>query len=161
MRKWIYAALLCLVLLVPMVSRGQSINYYPPAGGTTTIYTKALNEGSNTEVIRVTVPVGGAVSFKVLWTAYASDETDFQAVVNSNSVGAVNKAGTISAATGSDGADLNPLSAGSFSCTESVGVGATYVLFQLNCTSSLAQTTLQGYVVILPNYPASPTVVVP
>jgi len=158
MRKVLIAALLC---LLPSVVGAQSINYYPPAGGVT-VHTKALTEASNTEVIRVTVPLNQVVSFKVLWTAFATDGTEYQAVGNSNTVTAVNKPVTgIAVATGTDGGDVNPVSAGTFSCSESIGAGATYIYFQLSCTSSLAQTTLNAYAVVLPNVPASLTVVVP
>lgn len=42
-------------------------------------------------------------------------------------------------------ADANAVSAGTLTCTETTSAGTNAVMFTLDCTSSLTQTTLDAY----------------
>jgi len=108
--------------------------------------TKALTESSATDVVQIAIPNGDFADFQIQWTVFASDSTDHQTVTGYTAFSCVNKADTETCTTADIHADLNSVSAGTLTCTETTSAGTNAVMFTLNCVSSLTQTTLDAYV---------------
>ena len=107
--------------------------------------TKTLTESSATDVVQIAIPNGDFADFEIRWTVFASDGTDHQTVTGHTAFSCVNKADTETCATADVYADINPVSAGTLTCTETTAAGTNAVMFTLNCVSSLTQTTLDAY----------------
>jgi hypothetical protein len=106
--------------------------------------TKTLAETSATGFVTITVPSSGACSGKAVYTVFAADATNTQAVSGELHFSAVaNSSGTVTAAAVSDQHTLNPVSSGTLTNTMTSTTAANSTTLLSNATSSLTQTTLE------------------
>lgn len=106
--------------------------------------TTTLTEGVATTVLTVTYGSGGIIG-NILWGASASDATDTQVLKGELAVACTNDAGTTSCTTTDVHADITNVTAGTLTCTESLTYAANAFNLQLDCTSSLTQTSFQAW----------------
>lgn len=111
-----------------------------------------LTEGVATSIARVAIPTdtdsGGTIEIVVR----ANDGTDFQTRTLTANWSAVNKAGTITTGL-STPVESVAVSAGTLTCTlTAVDAGSGNMDFDVDCTSSLTQTTLQATVQVTKNF---------
>jgi hypothetical protein len=109
---------------------------------------KNLAEGTPTEFVRVAVPQTAGSNFAAgtaVYTIYATDGTETQAIHGEAKFSAVNKAGTETCAAIVDSQTLAAVSAGTLTCTITCVTGLTNLIgLAADCTSSLTQTTLSA-----------------
>jgi len=109
-----------------------------------------LTEGTATNVVSISLPSGKVLGGTAVLTVWASDGTDYQAVTNTVTFNAVNKAGTLttSSATALSAAAVDSSGAGSLTVTYDVTASGNNLLLRANATSSLTQTILRARLVI-------------
>jgi hypothetical protein len=118
---------------------------------------KALTETTATTICTVSVASGAYTGFSVEYTVVASDATDHQAVNGRIMVNAVNKAGTVTL----DYADSQApaiCSAGTLTpVTVTAAASGNNVIVQITATSSLTQTVLKAYYLVVLTGPGTVT----
>lgn len=108
---------------------------------------KTLTETTATSLVRIPVAASAGTGGVLSFTVFAADATDQQTLVGMLYFSAVNKAGTETCATPTvAGTALNSVSSGTLVCTYACDTSPSNAVdIQLNCTSSLTQTTLEAY----------------
>lgn len=102
-----------------------------------------LTESTATTFCNIAVAASKYMGCKLICTINSDDATDFQAITSELILGAVNKAGTVSATiTQVDG--TTAASAGTLTCTYTAVVNGNSVDIKANAVSSLTQTTLRA-----------------
>jgi hypothetical protein len=140
--------------------KDQNITNYQSVGvsGLSGRFIVTLTETTETSVVQIPVASGAGVGGQLQFTVFASDGTDHQTLAGSVYFSAVNKAGT---ETCSDptivGVALNSNSSGTLTCLYTCDeTPANAVNLQLDCTSSLTQTTLEAYATVILVGPGEP-----
>jgi hypothetical protein len=118
---------------------------------------KDLTETTATTICTVSVASGAYTGFSVEYTVVASDATDHQALNGRIMVNAINKAGTVTL----DFADSQApaiCSAGTLTpVTVTAAASGDNVIVQITATSSLAQTVLKAYYLVVLTGPGTAT----
>lgn len=109
-----------------------------------------LTESTATTVANVAIASGQYCGIRVHATTFASDATDHQATTDYVNISAVNKAGTVTAAISTPGAETtsSAVSAGTLANTWTAVANGDSVDIKVSSVSSLTQTTLECYLII-------------
>jgi hypothetical protein len=106
--------------------------------------TKALTESAATSIVQVAVASGAATGGETKFSVVATDATDHQSVRGSIDFACANKAGTESCTISAS--DVTLTTSGTLVCAYTVSTTpANAIDLQLNCVSSLTQSSLNAY----------------
>lgn len=111
----------------------------------------SLTDATATELFRVVLPTtGDTFGALVRYFIRATDGTDFQAVLGTFNVSAVNKAGTVTAAVSAVAAEAKALSSGTCAQTSSVVVSGTAAIVKIAADTSLTPTSMECWYEVRP-----------